>query len=407
MRIALLTYRGNPYSGGQGVYVRHLSRALRDAGHHVTVLSGPAYPDLDPGVRLVRVPSLDLYSAIEGGVPAWKRIRGPADGVEYALGRTGVFSEPLAFGLRALAWLARHRDFDVVHDNQSLSYPLLAIPRVAAPAIATIHHPIHVDLKFALQGAETRSSRREIRRWYRFLRMQGAVARRLPAVITVSDQARLDTARHFRIDPAKVHRVYNGVDTERFAAHEDVRRVLNRIVVVNSADQEIKGLRYLYPTIERIAAKRDVEVLVVGSPRNPALVGEELRRRGIADRVRFLGKLPEDQLARVYCSASVAVVPSRYEGFGLPAAEALASSVPVVAFAAGALPEVLGADGMTGRIVPLGDTDAMAEAVIELLDDPVRSLRLGAAGRQRVLERFSWDRAAEETVRVYREATTC
>ena len=408
LRIALLTYRGNPFSGGQGVYVRELSRGLRDLGHRVTVLSGQPYPDLDDEIELVRVPGLDFYSTFPPGSGALRRIRRPLDLYEYATATLGGFPEPLAFGVRAAPYLlARRDDFDVVHDNQSLSYGLLALRRAGMPVAATIHHPIHIDRDYAIAAAGSLSERLSIRRWYSFLHMQGVVARRLAMVITVSESSRRDTQRAFRIPPERMRTVYNGVDADGFSAPEDARRRPNRIVVVNSADQPIKGITQLYPVLERLAARRPIEVTIVGEPRDRAATDAELRRRGIAGQVRFLGKLSHDELVRAYATATVAVVPSLYEGFGLPAVEAMACALPVVAYDVSALPEVIGEDGEAGRMVPAFDHELMARTIGEVLDDPEEALRMGMAGRARVLKRFTWERAARETAALYEEVRAC
>jgi glycosyltransferase involved in cell wall biosynthesis len=408
LRVALLTYRGNPYSGGQGVYVRYLSRGLRDLGHDVTVLSGPPYPELDEGVQLARLPSLDIYSTFPPGQGAWRRIRRPIDLYEFGAAMLGFFPEPLSFSARAYRYLRARRDeFDVVHDNQSLAYGLLAVQGMGLPVVSTVHHPIQIDRDYALAAAGSRRERFDLRRWYAFLNMQGVVARRLPRVISVSESSKVETSRAFDLPADRLRVVYNGVDVDRFTAAEGTRREPGRVLVVNSADQEIKGLRLLYDVLEQLIARRPADIRIVGRPKDPVATARELERRGLAGSVQFLGQLSHEDLVAAYASSSVAVVPSLYEGFGLPAAESLSCGVPVVAFAAGALPEVLGPDHTTGRVVPAYDTTAMAEAVAGLLDDPSCALRMGIAGRQRVLERFNWERAAEQTAEVYREAATC
>jgi glycosyltransferase involved in cell wall biosynthesis len=337
-----------------------------------------------------------------------RRVRRPVDLYEFGAASLGLFPEPLTFGLRAYRCLrARRDDFDIVHDNQSLSYGLLAVQRLGLPVVATIHHPVHIDRDCALEAASSLVERFTIRRWYSFLGMQERVARQLPRLIAVSRSSRRDAARVFHMDPARIRVVYNGVDADRFTATEGVAREPHRIVVVTSADQPVKGLHHLYEVLERVARRRAVDVTIVGTPRDPAAVQRELRRRGIEHCVRFLGRLSGDDLVRAYASASVAVVPSLYEGFGLPAAEALACSVPVVAFAAGALPEVLGADGECGHLIAPYDTAAMADAIVALLERPDDALEMGIAGRRRVIERFDWGRAAQQTAAVYEEVLDC
>ena len=403
LRIALLTYRGNPLSGGQGVYVRHLSRGLRDLGHDVTVLSGPPYPNLDEGVELVRVRGLDLYSRLGQPLNPLDEIRRPVDLLEYASVMAGCFPEPLSFGLRAYRHLQRHNGFDVVHDNQSLSYGLLGMLRMGLPVVATVHHAIQIDRDLELSAASSWRERLRLRRWYWFLSMQGVVSRRLPILISVSRSSAREARRAFRLPRDRVRTVYNGVDAKRFRAPADSRRCPGRVVVVNSADTPLKGLDQLYGAIERLVCRHPAEVLIVGEPRDRERTQAELRRRGIERRVRFLGKLDEEALVDAYASASVAVVPSRYEGFGFPAAEAMACEAPVVAYDTGALPEVIGTDGAAGRLVPAGDEEALATAISCYLDDPLAAARAGAAGRERVLRRFDWDRAARETAALYEE----
>ena len=155
LRIALLAYRGKPHVGGQGVYVRHLSKALADLGHHVEVLGGQPYPVVDPRVRLVELPSLDIYNDyFPMRMPGLWELKRWTDFVEVAAFSAGQFPEPLAFSLRAWQHLHRRRgEFDLVHDNQCLGYGLLELERRGLPVVATIHHPITVDLRLELGDA--------------------------------------------------------------------------------------------------------------------------------------------------------------------------------------------------------------------------------------------------------------
>jgi glycosyltransferase involved in cell wall biosynthesis len=374
----------------------------------VTVLSGPPYPDLDEGIKLAKLPSLDIYSTFPPGQGAWRRIRRPIDLYEFGAAMLGFFPEPLSFSARAYRYLRARRDeFDVVHDNQSLAYGLLGLQQIGLPVVSTVHHPIQIDRDYALAAANSRRERLDLRRWYAFLNMQGAVARRLPRIITVSESSKRETGRAFHVPAERIRVVYNGVDVDRFTAAEGTRRERDRVLIVNSADQEIKGLRQLYEVLEQLIARRPAAIRIVGQPKDRVATARELERRGLTDSVRFLGQLSHEELVTAYASSSVAVVPSLYEGFGLPAAEALSCGVPVVAFEAGALPEVLGPDHTTGRVVAAYDTGAMADAIAGLLDDPSCALRMGIAGRQRMVERFNWERAAEETVDVYRQVGAC
>ncbi|MFD8085509.1 glycosyltransferase family 4 protein [Kitasatospora sp. NPDC059722] len=412
LRIALLSYRGDPFCGGQGVYVRHLSRELARLGHHVDVIGAQPYAVLDevegPGsVRLVELPSLDLYRADDPfRTPGRGEFRGPVDVLEFATMRTGGFPEPLTFSLRARQYLARHKGrYDVVHDNQTLGYGLLGLARHGFPLVTTIHHPITVDRRLELDAATTRMRRLSLRRWYAFTRMQRRVATRLDHVITVSGSSKREIAEHLGAAPGAVSVVPIGADTRLWSPSAEVARVPGRIVTTSSADVPLKGLVYLVEALAKVRTERPAHLVVVGKPqKEDGPVTEAVRRFGLEEHIEFRSGLTDPELVDLYRSAEVACVPSLYEGFSLPAAEAMATGTPLVATTGGAIPEVAGPDGETCLAVPPGDADALAAALGRLLDDPELRERLGVAGRERVLARFTWERAAELTADAYRAA---
>ncbi|MDT7545288.1 MAG: hypothetical protein QOE99_1398 [Actinomycetota bacterium] len=403
LRIALLSYRSKPHCGGQGVYVRHLSRELVALGHEVEVISGPPYPDLDPGVALTQVPSLDLYREPDPfRVPHVREFRSAIDVLEFALMATAAFPEPLTFSLRAARLLrARSVRPDVVHDNQSLGYGLLSLQRHGFPVVATVHHPITVDRRHDLAAARGIRKQVSTRRWYSFLQMQAKVVRALPALLTVSTSSYDDIVRDFEVEPARLTVVPVGVETDVFVP-PTAPRVPGRIVATTSADVPMKGLVPLLEAVAKLRTERDVELVVVGKPKEGGTANATIARLGIEDAVRFVNGVAESELVTLFGSAQVAVVPSLYEGFSLPAVEAMACATPLVATTAGALPEVVGPDGVTALHVPPGDPEALAAAIARVLDDDVLAARLGAAGRQRVLDRFTWRAVAEQTVAWYR-----
>ncbi len=406
LRVALLSYRGNPYVGGQGVYVRNLSRELVRAGHDVTVLAGQPYPDVDDRVGLVQLPGLDLYAEPHPFRPPLPtEIRTFADLVELGVFSVAGFPEPLAFSLRARRWLVGHADeYDVIHDNQGLGYGMLGLPR---PLVATIHHPITVDRRVELAAASW-LRRLSLRRWYGFVRMQARVARQMSHVITVSTASRAGLVDELGVDPARLHTVPVGIDPATFAPPATVARVPGRIVTTASADVPMKGLAHLLEAVAKLRTEREVELVVVGRARPGGPAEAAIGRLGLHDAVRFVSGIPDHELAGLLGSASVAVVPSLYEGFSLPAIEAMACGTPLVATTGGALPEVVGADGDTGLLVEPGDAGALALAIGRVLDDPALAAQLGERGRARVLERFTWAAAAAATADVYREAiATC
>jgi glycosyltransferase involved in cell wall biosynthesis len=404
LRIAFLVYRGNPQCGGQGVYTRHLTRELAALGHSVTVFAGQPWPLLDEGVGFVPLPGLDLYRDPDPfRLPHPREVRDLASAAELAVMLTGGFGEPLAFSLRARSALRTRRgEFDLVHDNQCLGTGMLGMLADGWPLVTTLHHPITVDRELALRHASGRWQRYTTRRWFGFLGMQARVARRLPAIITVSHSSRADIASQMGVDPARIVVVPVGVDHTVFRPRPEVRTQPGRLMVTSSSDVPMKGLVPLLEAVALLRASRDIELLVVGRPREGGRVDRALERLDLRPAVRFVSGITDDELARLYAEAEVAVVPSLYEGFSLPAIEAMACGVPVVTTTGGALPEVVGTDGETAMLVRPDDAAALAQAIRRVLDDPGVRERLGAAGRARVLRRFTWRVTAEGTEASYR-----
>ena len=403
LRIALISYRSKPHCGGQGVYVRQLSRALVQLGHRVEVFSGPPYPDLDTGVTLTQVPSLDLYADADPfRVPRLGEFRDLTDVLEFATMCLGRFPEPRTFSRRVVPiLLARSAEFDVVHDNQSLGPALLRLPSHGIPLVGTVHHPISVDRAHDLAAASSKR-RRTVRRWYGFVRTQARVAREIPYLLTPSQSSADDAVRDFRLDPKQLHILPIGVDTELFRPRD--HRVPGRIVTLCSADVPMKGLAILLKAFAALPPEREAHLRVVSKPTPGGTTEKLIADLGIGHRVQFLSGLSDDDLAELMASAEVACVPSLYEGFSLPAVEAMASGTALIASDTGALPEVVGRDGRSAVLVAAGDVAALTAALEGLLLDPERRAALGAAGRIRALERFSWAATARATVEVYHQA---
>jgi glycosyltransferase involved in cell wall biosynthesis len=404
VRVALLSYRSKPHCGGQGVYVRHLSRELVALGHDVEVFSGQPYPELDEGVRLTKVPSLDLYREPDPfRVPHLREFRDLVDVEEFLTMCAAGFPEPKTFGTR-VARLLRDRvdDFDVVHDNQVLATGLLGIEKLGLPLVTTIHHPITVDRRLDLAAATTWRRRLTLRRWYGFLRMQRRVARRARLVLTPSTSSKRDVVADFGVDPARVQVVPLGVD-DGFRP-PTAPRVPGRIVAMASADAPMKGIATLLEAFAKLCTERpELGLLLVSKPRPGGQTHQIVDRLAIGDHVRFVHGVSELELVEIMGSAEVACVPSLYEGFSLPTAELMACATPLVVSDAGAIPEVVGPDGLCADLVPPGDVEALAGALARLLDDPERRERYGAAGRARVDELFSWRAVAAATAAAYEE----
>ena len=403
LRIAFLIYRGNPRCGGQGVYTRHLSRELVNLGHSVEVFSGPPWPELDEGVGFTAVRGLDLYRDPDPfRIPARKEFTSLADVAEFAVMMTGGFGEPLAYSMRIEKILKDRRgDFDIIHDNQCMGPGILKLHREGWPLLETLHHPITVDRSIALDHAETAWKRYTTRRWFGFLRMQVRVVQQLPAVLTVSHNSKIDINAQMKVPLNRLTVVPVGVDASVFRPYDDVVKKKGRLMVTSSSDVPMKGLVPLLEAIAKLRAERDIDLIVIGQPKVKGRVAAAIERLGLGDIVTTITGVSDDELARLYGEAEVAIVPSLYEGFSLPAIEAMSCAVPVVATTGGALPEVVGVSGETGLLVEPNNPEALVEAIRSLLDDPALRQRLGDNGRQRVMERFTWQVTARGTAACY------
>jgi len=402
LKICLLTYRGNPTCGGQGVYIKYLSTALRDLGHHIEVISGPPYPELEEGVTLRRMPNLDLYNPAHMFWPERvKDLLYPINQIEFMSMTLGGFPEPMTFGFRVYNYLRNRRtQYDIVHDNQCLAYGILGLSKLGIPTTATIHHPITVDRDVDIDAAKSRYKRFKVKRWYSFIDMQLRVSRRLKNIITVSECSKKDISEAFDIPIHKFRVVPNGINMDYFYPLPHVQREENHLLVTNSADTPLKGLKYLLYAVDSIRKKRPIKLTVVGTPKKNGAIEQLVRELGLRDCVTFTGRIEYEEFADYYAKATLCVIPSVYEGFGMPAGEAMACGIPVISTTGGALPEVVGEAGI---LVPPADKDALESAILALLDDPEKRKHLGEAGLKRVKNAFTWQHAAQKTIDIYRE----
>ncbi len=403
LRVLVLAYRGNPHSGGQGVYTRYLAKELVDLGHHVDVGSGPPYPELDgTGAELHHIQGMDLYRPERPFRPhRWPKDR--YDWLELSIMSTGGFSEPRPWSLRANAWMKTQGDrWDVVHDNQCLGTGMVKMAE-RLPLLATVHHPITVDKKLEL--AETKNPWRNItkRRWYSFLGMQKRVLKKLPRLITVSQSSRTDIIDQLGVAPERIDVVPVGVDQTIFRPQPEIPVVPGRLLSVISSDVPLKGLAYLLEALAKLRTEvPHAHLVVIGRMRPEDPSRKTVAKFGLEGAVTFTGNISYDEMIHLYGTAEIAVVPSLYEGFSLPAIQAMAAGLPLVCTKAGAIPEVAGADGESALLVHPGDAGALASAIKRMLGDKELQARLAAAALERVLERFTWAAMAKQTAEQYR-----
>ena len=404
LRIAYLTYRGKPHVGGQGVYTRHLTKALVDLGHSVEVFGGQPYPVLDDRITMHKLPSLDLFNdQYPGRIPGYWEIKTWPDFVEAMRLFRGQFAEPLTFSKRVYGELkTRVNDFDLVHDNQCLGYDILKIEKII-PTIVTLHHPITRDRELEMTHAATPKRRRSLKRWYSFVEMQGEVASKMPRIVVVSENSINDIHKDMGVSRDRMRLVPVGVDPDLFKPMPNVARKPGQIITTASADVALKGLSFLLEAMAQLRAQgREIRLTIIGKPR-PGHSMDLIESLGLKPYIDFVSGVPDERIVELYAEAELAVVPSLYEGFSLPAIEAMSTGICLVATDGGALPEVTGTDNDTVLQCPAADAPALAATIARGLDSAELRARVGEAGRQRVVERWSWRHCASLTVDQYRE----
>ncbi|MCP3873064.1 MAG: glycosyltransferase family 4 protein [Desulfobacteraceae bacterium] len=405
LKIGLISYRSNPHCGGQGVYIRHLSHALSDLGHTVEVIAGPPDPLLNNrsnnAVKLTMLQTLDLYNPEAlFRTPRIHELKDYISLIEW-LGISAMgYPEPMTFGMRVKRYLKKtKKTYDIIHDNQSLSYGILSLAQ-KMPVTATIHHPMTVDRRLAVQNAPSFYKKVKALRWYSFIGMQKRVAKKLSHIITVSHSSKKDIAREYNIPESKFRTIPIGIDTHNFYPIDSIKKRPNRIIVTNSADTPLKGLYHLLYAIKAILKTRPIELVVIGTPKKDGGIATLVKKLALESHIKFTGRIDHEQFVREYAKATIAVIPSLYEGFGLPVGEAMACRIPVICTTGGALPEVA---GDAAKLVPPGDAQALEEAILELLDDPSQCETLAQSGYQRVHKEFTWEKTAKRTVKAYKE----
>lgn len=401
LKIALLGYRSHPHVGGQGIYLKYLSRALSKLGHEVHVYSGQPYPELDANITLNKVPSMDLFEH-KNPLRALKAkdLKSYTNVYEWFGKLTGGFAEPLTFGRRIVKQLSDN-EYDIIHDNQSLCYGLLKLQAQGKTVVSTVHHPIHRDRELALQAAKKWGDRQLIKRWYSFLAMQQKVVAKLNHVITVSKTSQRDIGTYFKRPADKTPVIVNGIDTETFKPQPDIARKPYRLITTSSSDQPLKGLNFLLDAVAELRQDYpDIHLQVIGKLKKGGATETRLKEHKLEQHVSFKSGISTPQLVDQYAEASIAVCPSLYEGFGLPAGEAMACALPLISSDGGALPEVVGDAGL---IVPGANSHALALQIRYLFEHPTEAKNLGTRARQSIVENFSWDRVAEQLSAYYRD----
>lgn len=403
MKIVLLCYRGNPYCGGQGIYLYFLSREIALRGHEVTILVGFPKPWPMPWARVIYIENLNLWGRKKDFLPVspW-RIFHPLNFYELAVTRLGFFPEMFLFSLRALKVIKELMilgKIDIIHDIQSLGYGLLFLKLYGRPLITTVHHPLTVDLQASLERNKNFKEKYYSIVFYP-IGMQRQVIRYCDRIITSSQESAKEIQQAFHVSADKIRMVYNGLDADFFYPLHLPRKA-NSLLFVGNTDDPKKGIKYLLQALTLLPPNINLTIVDEGPPQK-TYAADLVKKYSLSSRVIFTGKVAAEKLRLLYNTATLAVLPSLYEGFGLPAAEAMACGTAVIATKAGALPEVVGEEG-AGLLVPPRNPQALAQAIQEVVQDRKKTEKMGEVGRRRVEKLFTWSKVAEKTEAVYKE----
>ena len=401
MKVGLLSYRSHPYSGGQGIYIKHLSRALNSLGHDVSVLSGPPYPELDDNVELIKIPSLGLFESGER-LEAFRLsfLWNPIDFYEWITVMTGGFPEPYTYGKRVIKKLKDSNfKFDVLLDNQSLSDSLLEIQE-NHPLAVTIHHPITKDHRLEMESATSWKEKLSSSRWHYFLPMQKRVAPQLNHIICVSQPSKEDVISEFNVDENKITVIPNGIDIDTFKPSLVAKTLGFRIVTTASADIPLKGLRHLILALPRVMDEFPLTSLVViGKSPEKSNLDKLIDDLDLQDKITFKSGISELEIVKIYHDSDIAVIPSLYEGFGFGAGEAMACGVPLISTDSGGLKQVIGDAAL--KISP-GSVKEIEDGIFKLFNEEETRKELSIKGRKRMEELFDWKIAASNYIDVFK-----
>ena len=397
LNIAILSYRSAPFGGGQGIYVHDISKALSLMGHQVDVISGPPYPNLDEKVNLIKLPGLDLFQTFifkdRLKILIKKKNKRAIDFYEFFSTFFGGFPEMSTFGERAKEFLDKNLHYDIVIDNQSISYGMLEIQK-KFPLIEIIHHPITKDYKFELQSSSSFMYKLSRHRWYSFLKMQKRVAPQLKTIVTPSINSLKDIASDFNVNKKNINVINNGLDIDIFIHYKEIKRNPTKLITTASADVALKGLDYTLKSLASLVNDfPEISLSVIGNMKKGGHTSRLIDELDIKDRVLFKTGLSKEEIAKEYASSSIAIVSSLYEGFGYPVIEAMSCEVPLIATNVSSIPELV---GDYAELIPAENTNALSNAIRTILNDYSQYKNIASKGRQHIVNNFNWLKITEE-----------
>ena len=391
LNIAILSYRSAQFGGGQGVYIRDISLALKLKGHNVDVISGPPYPNLYDGINLIKLPGLNLFETFSFRDRLKKFLKKKNKKFdhyyEFFSVLLGGFPEPKTFGKRANRYLKLNNHYDLIIDNQSLSYGMIDIQK-RFPFIEIIHHPITFDYKYELASSRKIKYRISRHRWYSFLKMQKKVAPYIKRIITPSKSSKQGIVDEFNCNKANITVINNGIDTNEFSPVNEVTRNEFRLITTASADVPLKGLDFSLKALKKL--KKDfpnMHLIVIGLIKKGGHTEKLIKKLGLENDVTFKSNLTKNEIKDCYSKSSIAIVSSLYEGFGYPVIEAMSCEVPLIATNVSSIPELT---SEFAKLVDPKNEEMIYQSVKDILAEYDKYKKIAIKGRQHVIKNFNW-----------------
>tara|TARA_A100001388_G_scaffold157385_1_gene117273 strand:+ start:3618 stop:4850 length:1233 start_codon:yes stop_codon:yes gene_type:complete len=401
LKIALLSYRSDPFSGGQGIYIKNISEALHNRGHEITIFSGNPLPEVNKAIKVVRIETpgfFETFDSLERLKIFTSLEKNRLNFMDFFETFTGTFTEPVFFGERLVKnkyFQETVDEFDIFHDNQSISsYPETVLKKL----VTTLHHPIHVDKEIDLTSEKSFLKRLSIKRWYSFLNFQKKNLKAVKKVISPSLSSKNDICRYFDYPSKNISVIWNGINLDDCKFHQRGSFNANFVTII-SADVPMKNLKTVLKALYLLKQEGIIAKLtIVGDLREDN--NKLIDRLGLTKEITYKSKLPRKQLIQSLNNADIGIAPSKYEGFGFPLVEMIATGLPVIVSDKASLPELA---GNAGLIFNSSDSNDLKEKMKELIENAALRNKVAENSKLRRDDFFGWDEYAKKLEDLYKE----
>jgi glycosyltransferase involved in cell wall biosynthesis len=401
LKIALLSYRSDPFSGGQGIYIKNISEALHNRGHEITIFSGNPLPEVNKAIKVVRIETpgfFETFDSLERLKIFTSLEKNRLNFMDFFETFTGTFTEPVFFGERLVKnkyFQETVDEFDIFHDNQSISsYPETVLKKL----VTTLHHPIHVDKEIDLTSEKSFLKRLSIKRWYSFLNFQKKNLKAVKKVISPSLSSKNDICRYFDYPSKNISVIWNGINLDDCKFHQRGSFNANFVTII-SADVPMKNLKTVLKALYLLKQEGiNAKLTIVGDLREDN--NKLIDRLGLTKEITYKSKLPRKQLIQSLNNADIGIAPSKYEGFGFPLVEMIATGLPVIVSDKASLPELA---GNAGLIFNSSDSNDLKEKMKELIENAALRNKVTENSKLRRDDFFGWDEYAKKLEDLYKE----